>query len=119
VSVEAYGARAALKTLGTIAAQPSSTTTLLVTPHDPSTASSIIAALNESDRGVTCAEERGGRLITVKFPPLSKESREAMAKAVRTKAEAFRTRLSRVHNESRAKLKKIESGIGKDEKHRV
>ena len=86
VMVEAYGTRQPLQQLASIMApEPLS---LVVEPWDKGLLKAIEQGLQESDLGINPANE--GERLRIKFPPLSGERREELAKLVREKAEEAR-----------------------------
>ncbi len=105
--------------LSSVFVSPPPTTIIQITPHDPSLTKEIIAGIKTSGKELTAGEDGGtNKVVTVTFPKPTKDVRDQLIELAKEKAEATRTKIKRVHSDSRAQLKKI-SGMGKDDIHKL
>ena len=82
VKVEVYGALTPMKALGTITVQERN---LIITPFDPSSATAIVKAIQQSQLKLNPIQERN--IIRVPVPPLNEELRKDIAKQAKQKME--------------------------------
>ena len=90
VKVEVYGALTPMKALGTITVQERN---LIITPFDPSSATAIVKAIQQSQLKLNPIQERN--IIRVPVPPLNEELRKDIAKQAKQKMEQSKKRGSR------------------------
>ncbi|MDE3045355.1 MAG: ribosome recycling factor [Verrucomicrobiota bacterium] len=76
VMVEAYGARAPIKSLGTITVPEARQ--IVVTPFDPSTANAIAKGIEAANLGIHPMVD--GRVIRINIPPMDESIRKQIAK---------------------------------------
>ena len=113
ISVDYYGARQPVKTLGTIGSLDART--LVVEPWDKNALEPIANAITKSPQGVQGIVD--GNRVRINFPPLSKERRDEFIRFAGKKAEETRVRLRQVRDDELRELKKDEKNgkIGKDD----
>lgn len=113
LQVESYGAMTPLNGLASIS--NSDARTLVVSPWDKNTISSIEKAISEAELGVQPVVE--GDLIRLSFPTLTDEVRAQVIKVLHNKAEEARVRLRQTRDEALRMLKqdKEKSDITEDD----
>lgn len=77
--------------------------TLMISPWDPSTISSIEKAILGSDLGLTPTND--GKVVRLPIPPLTQERRKQLAKTVGQIAEQHRVAIRQVRHEANDQLK--------------
>ena len=89
--------------------------TLLIQPWDASTLKSIEKAISTSDIGIN--PNNDGRVIRLKFPPLTEERRKELAKEVRKMSEEGKVAVRAVRRDAMEKIKalKKEGSITEDD----
>ncbi len=103
ITVETYGgqSRLRLNELSTVVLEGS--TTLSITPFDPSTGKDIEKAIQQSPLGLNPQPQ--GNKILIHLPPLSEEQREKMVKLVAVKVEERKGMIRNERDNSRKKIK--------------
>jgi len=86
VKAEVYGAMTPLKGLGTVTVQERN---LVITPFDPSSATAIVKAIQQSSLKLSPIQEKA--IIRVPVPPLNEELRKDIAKQAKQKMEQTKT----------------------------
>jgi ribosome recycling factor len=116
ISVEVYGQPMPLKAVAGIVAPEAQL--LQITPFDPNNLNPISEAIRNSSLGLNPADD--GRVIRIQIPPLTEETRAAMAKILHQKAEeAFITARQIRHDAfRRGDQAEKDKQIGKDERIR-
>jgi ribosome recycling factor len=116
VQIDYYGTPTPLKNLATINVPESRL--LTVQPFDPTSIKAIEKAIQESDLGLTPAND--GKLIRLVIPQLTEERRKELAKVVHRLAEDGRIAVRNVRRDAIQRLKQmVDSGeVGADEEHR-
>jgi ribosome recycling factor len=114
VNVDYYGQPTPLRQLATInVPEPRM---LTIQPFDPNSLKSIERALQESDLGLTPAND--GKIIRLPIPQLTEERRKELVKVVRQIAEDGKVAIRNVRRDVIHHLKEV-SEIGHDEEHRA
>lgn len=101
IPVEHYGSRSSLNALASIS--NADARTLVITPWDPGSRTSIEKALTAANLGVVPSVE--GDIIRLVFPSLTEETRQQTLKIVQHKTEEARVRLRQARDESVRLLK--------------
>jgi ribosome recycling factor len=117
VHVEAYGTRMPLNQLATISVPEPRM--LTITPFDKSTIRDIERGIQESDLGLTPAND--GSMIRLPIPQLTEERRKELVKQVRHMAEEGRISARNVRRDALHHLKEAEKNgeTGADEVRRA
>lgn len=117
ITVDYYGQPTPLKQLATISAPESRL--LSVQPFDPSSLKAIEKAIQESDLGLTPAND--GKLIRLPIPQLTEERRKELVRVVRQMAEDGRVAVRNVRRDAIHHLKELvdKGDVGADEEHRA
>jgi ribosome recycling factor len=117
VQIDYYGQQTPLKQLATISAPEPRM--LTIQPFDPNSVSTIERAIQESDLGLTPAND--GKLIRLPIPQLTEERRKELVKVVRHMAEEGRVAVRNVRRDAIHHLKElVDNGdVGSDEEHRA
>jgi len=113
IQIDYYGAPSPLKTLATInVPEPR---LLTIQPFDPSSIKQIERAIQESDLGLTPAND--GKVIRLPIPQLTEERRKELVKLVRQMAEEGRVAVRNVRRDVMRHLEElVRSGqVGDDE----
>lgn len=105
VSVEAYGTKMSLISLGTITAVDAGT--LVFTPFDTANVSGTSTAIQSANLGLTVIPE--DNKIRVIIPPLSQERREEYVKLARTKVEGGKVMARQVRHDTMQEIGKMEA----------
>lgn len=115
ISVEAYGVRQALKTLGAISVQDAKT--IAIEPWDKSVMQNIEVAIRNSDVGINPVND--GKLIRLSLPDLSTERRKDLIKVLQQKIEQVKIAVRKVREEIRGAIDDAEQDgrISEDEKY--
>jgi ribosome recycling factor len=117
IQIDYYGQRTPLKQLASInVPEPRM---LTIQPFDPTSIKSIEKAIQESDLGLTPAND--GKLIRLPIPQLTEERRKELVKVVRHLAEEGRIAVRNVRRDVMHDLKElVDSGdVGADDEHRA
>jgi ribosome recycling factor len=114
VQIDYYGQQTPLKQLATInVPEPRM---LTIQPFDPSSIKAIEKAIQESDLGLTPAND--GKLIRLPMP--TEERRKELVKVVRKIAEEGKVAVRNVRRDAVQHLKELVKGdVGKDDEHRA
>lgn len=117
ITADYYGQPTPLKQLATISAPESRL--LSVQPFDPSSLKAIEKAIQESDLGLTPAND--GKLIRLPIPQLTEERRKELVRVVRQMAEDGRVAVRNVRRDAIHHLKELvdKGDVGADEEHRA
>jgi ribosome recycling factor len=117
IAVDYYGQPTPLKQLATISAPESRL--LSIQPFDPSSLKAIEKAIQESDLGLTPAND--GKLIRLPIPQLTEERRKELVRVVRQMAEDGRVAVRNVRRDAIHHLKELvdKGDVGADEEHRA
>ncbi len=113
IVVFAYDSEIPINQLAVISVE--SPSELVIQPYDPNIISSIEKAILQSGRDLVPSND--GKVIRIKIPPLTKETREKLVKLIRKKAEDFRVSLRNIRDEARSRIKraKDEKAISEDQ----
>ena len=103
IMVETYGGQAKLKLLELAAITTAGPQNLLIAPFDPSTIKDIEKALLQSNLGANPAIQNNQ--IFLKFPPLSTEQRERLARIVSQLTEETRRKIRDLRDAARKSIK--------------
>jgi len=117
IHVDYYGTKTPLNQLATLnAPEPR---LLTVQPFDPSSLSAIERAIQESDLGLTPAND--GKIIRLPIPQLTEERRKELVKIARQMAEEGRVAVRNVRRDVMHHLKELvdKGEVGSDEEHRA
>jgi ribosome recycling factor len=116
ISVEVYGQSMPLKSAAGITAPEAQL--LQITPFDPGNLNAISEAVRNSSLGLNPADD--GRVIRIQIPPLTEETRAAMAKMLHQKAEEAFITARQIRHEAfrRGDQAEKDKQIGKDERIR-
>jgi ribosome recycling factor len=117
IRVDYYGQETPLNQLSTInVPEPR---LLTIQPYDPSSIKAIERALQESDLGVTPAND--GKIIRIPIPQLTEERRQELVKVVRHRAEEGRIAVRNVRRDCIHHLKDLvrDGDVGDDEERRA
>jgi ribosome recycling factor len=117
VQIDYYGQQTPLRQLATInVPEPRM---LTIQPFDPGSLKAIERALQESELGLTPAND--GKIIRLPIPQLTEERRKELVKVVRQLAEKHRVAVREIRRDAMRHLKElVDSGdAGKDEEHRA
>ena len=101
VKVDIYGSMMTLKSLGTVSVQERQ---LIITPFDPSTASAIVKAIQQSNMNLNAVQESG--MIRVPVPPLNEELRKEIAKMAKQKTENAKVAVREIRKKSNELVRK-------------
>lgn len=105
IRCEAYGQYMPLNQVANVTAQGG--TMLIVTPYDPSTITSISAAIrNDQTLGLNPADD--GRVIRVPIPPLTEERRKEIVKTASSKVEDAKVAIRNIREDARKEIKTSE-----------
>src|SRR5919205_2795125 len=117
IQVEYYGQQTPLRQLATInVPEPRM---LTIQPFDPNSLKGIERAIQESDLGLTPAND--GKIIRLPIPQLTEERRKELVKVVRHLAEEGRVAVRNVRRDVMHHLKELvdKGEVGSDEEHRA
>ena len=117
IQVDYYGTKTPLNQLATLnAPEPR---LLTVQPFDPSSLQAIERAIQESDLGLTPAND--GKIIRLPIPQLTEERRKELVKVARQMAEEGRVAVRNVRRDVMHHLKELvdKGDVGSDEEHRA
>jgi len=103
IVVEIYHGQAKVKLLELAAITTVGPQTLIISPFDPSTMKDIEKAIIASNLGVSPVVQNNQ--IFLKFPPLSQEQREKLAKIINQIIEEARQKIRNLRDEKRKVLK--------------
>jgi ribosome recycling factor len=117
IEVDYYGTPTQLKQLATIGVPDARM--LTVQPFDPSSLPAIERAIQESDLGLTPAND--GKIIRLPIPQLTEERRKELVKVARQLAEEGRVAVRNVRRDVMHHLKELvdKGEVGSDEEHRA
>jgi ribosome recycling factor len=101
IKVFAYDSEIPLNQLAIISVV--SPSELTIEPYDPNIVSAIEKAILQSGRDLVPSTD--GKIIRIKIPPLTQETREKLVKMVRKKAEDFKVSLRNIRDDARSKIK--------------
>lgn len=93
-----------------------SPTTLLVQPYDTSLIPTIEKAILQSGRDLVPSND--GKVIRIKIPPLTQETREKLIKLVRKRAEDFKVSIRNMRDKTRGKIKDMKT-LSEDRKRKI
>ena len=117
IQVDYYGTKTPLNQLATLnAPEPR---LLTVQPFDPSSLQAIERAIQESDLGLTPAND--GKIIRLPIPQLTEERRKELVKVARQMAEEGKVAVRNVRRDVMHHLKELvdKGEVGSDEEHRA
>jgi len=112
IVISAYGGTAKLKVLELATISSLDTSTLVITPFDPSIINEIQKGIEAANAGFTPTID--GNLIRISIPPLSQERREELIKAMRHKLENGKIMVRQVRHEAMEDIKKEYEGSEDD-----
>lgn len=117
VMVEAYGARQALKAVGTITTPDPKT--ISIEPWDKTLLVEIEKGIRASSIGVE--PNNDGRVVWLKFPPMTEESRKEIIKVLGQKLEGARIRIRQTRDKVRDDIGKAEKAkeISEDDRYKL
>jgi len=101
IKVFAYDSEVPLNQLALISV--SSPSELIVEPFDQSIRASIEKAILQSGRDLI--PQSDGKIIKIKIPPLTQETRENLLKLVRKKSEEFKVSIRNIRDKARSDIK--------------
>src|SRR5664279_2418777 len=104
IIISAYGGSAKLKVLELATIATSDSHTLILTPFDPSIIHEIQKGIEAANVGFTPSVD--GNLIRISIPPLTRERREELIKAMRHKLENGKIMIRQVRHEAMEDIKK-------------
>jgi ribosome recycling factor len=113
ITIDYYGTPTPLKNLATIGAPEPRL--LSIQPFDPSSIKQIEKTIQESDLGLTPAND--GKLIRLPIPQLTEERRKELVKVVRSMAEEGRVAVRNVRRDAIKHLEELvkNGDVGNDE----
>ena len=117
ITIDYYGTATPLKNLATIGTPEARL--LTVQPFDPTSLKSIEKAIQESDLGLTPAND--GKLIRLPMPQPTEERRKELVKVVRKIAEEGRVAVRNVRRDAVHHLKELttKGEVGSDDERRA
>jgi ribosome recycling factor len=117
VKVDYYGTETPLNQLATINVPEARL--LTIQPYDPGSIKSIERAIQESELGLTPAND--GKIIRLPIPQLTEERRKELVKVVRQLAEEGRVAVRNVRRDVMHHLKELvrDGDVGDDEERRA
>ena len=101
IKVFAYDSEIPLNQLALISV--SSPSELIVEPFDPNIRPAIEKAILQSGRDLV--PQSDGKIIRIKIPPLTQETRENILKLVRKKSEDFKISIRNIRDKARSEIK--------------
>jgi len=101
IKVFAYDSEVPLNQLALISV--SSPSELIVEPFDQNVRASIEKAILQSGRDLV--PQSDGKIIKIKIPPLTRETRENLLKLVRKKSEEFKVSIRNIRDKARSDIK--------------
>jgi ribosome recycling factor len=101
IKVFAYDSEVPLNQLALISV--SSPSELIVEPFDQNVRASIEKAILQSGRDLV--PQSDGKIIKIKIPPLTQETRENLLKLVRKKSEEFKVSIRNIRDKARSDIK--------------
>jgi ribosome recycling factor len=101
IKVFAYDSEIHLNQLALISV--SSPSELIVEPFDPNIRPAIEKAILQSGRDLV--PQSDGKIIRIKIPPLTQETRENILKLVRKKSEDFKVSIRNIRDKARSEIK--------------
>jgi len=101
IKVFAYDSEIPLNQLALISV--SSPSELIVEPFDPNIRPAIEKAILQSGRDLV--PQSDGKIIRIKIPPLTQETRENILKLVRKKSEDFKVSIRNIRDKARSEIK--------------
>jgi ribosome recycling factor len=101
IKVFAYDSEISLNQLALISV--SSPSELIVEPFDPNIRPAIEKAILQSGRDLV--PQSDGKIIRIKIPPLTQETRENILKLVRKKSEDFKVSIRNIRDKARSEIK--------------
>lgn len=116
ILVEAYGAQTPLSSLASISV--SDARSMVIDPWDKQILKAIEKSIVASDRNLSCIVS--GDAIRVSIPPMTEESRTAIAKSLREELERSRIAVRKAREEEKKQIEaSAKSGdLSEDERHR-
>jgi ribosome recycling factor len=117
IHIDYYGQRTPLRQLATVnVPEPR---LLTIQPFDPNSVKSIERAIQESDLGLTPAND--GKIIRLPIPQLTEERRKELVRYVRHLGEEGRVAVRNVRRDVIHHLKELvnDGAVGADEEHRA
>jgi ribosome recycling factor len=117
IKVFAYDSEIPLNQLALISV--SSPSELIVEPFDPNIRPAIEKAILQSGRDLV--PQSDGKIIRIKIPPLTQETRENILKLVRKKSEDFKVSIRNIRDKARSEIKdaKDKKVISEDKARRL
>jgi ribosome recycling factor len=117
IKVFAYDSEISLNQLALISV--SSPSELIVEPFDPNIRPAIEKAILQSGRDLV--PQSDGKIIRIKIPPLTQETRENILKLVRKKSEDFKVSIRNIRDKARSEIKdaKDKKVISEDKARRL
>lgn len=117
IKVEYYGTHTPLKQLATIAVPDPQL--IVVKPYDPTSAETVLKAIQASDVGLTPGLD--GKIIRIVVPPLSEERRRKLVAQLRELAEEARIAVRNVRRDANKKAdqEKKDGSLPEDDAFRL
>jgi ribosome recycling factor len=115
IKVFAYDSEVPLNQLAIISVV--SPSELTIEPYDPNIKTAIEKAILQSGRDLIPSSE--GKIIRIKIPPLTQETRENLIKLVRKKSEEFKVSIRNIRDKARKEIKDIKSKISEDKMRKI
>ena len=115
IRVFAYDSEVPLNQLAIISVV--SPSELTIEPYDPNIKTAIEKAILQSGRDLIPSSE--GKIIRIKIPPLTQETRENLIKLVRKKAEEFKVSIRNIRDKARKEIKDIKGKISEDKMRKI
>lgn len=115
IKVFAYDSEVPLNQLAIISVV--SPSELTIEPYDPNIKTAIEKAILQSGRDLIPSSE--GKIIRIKIPPLTQETRENLIKLVRKKAEEFKVSIRNIRDKARKEIKDIKGKISEDKMRKI
>lgn len=119
IVVETYGGQSKLRLMELSTIMANGPSGLIVTPFDSTILSDIEKAILKSPLGVSPVIQ--GNKIILKFPPLSQEQREKLAKVAQQNVEETKQIIRNHRDDARKKIKQLHESkeMTEDEKFRI
>lgn len=108
IVVSAYGGSAKLKVMELATITASDNQTLVLTPFDPSVVNELQKGIEAANTGLNPIQD--GNILRIILPPLSRERREELIKAMKHKLENGRVMVRQVRHEMIEDMKKDYEG---------
>ena len=117
IGVNAYGAVLPMQQIASFSIPEAGQ--LLITPHDRNNIAAIERAINQSNLGLSPAND--GTVLRLFFPPLTAQRRRELARVVGSMAESSRNQIRGIRRAARKDLESLEkdAGVSSDAIHRA